>query len=286
MGGPCTVDGVERKELDNFHMCQFEVDGVLWSSSEQYYQACKFPDNEEQREKIRGGDAGMGSWKTGQEVPARTDWEEVKVDMMYEANLAKFSQNPYLRDVLVSSQGPIHAQGGLFWKTWNEVLLERIREELRDLFGRPQRVPKVLLERKAAMEAYRCAAARKDEYAVQVATKYASQRLLMPAIAGNDDSLVLRGGGEDVDGVYQVDMLAPEANGQPHYVSKEGRHLYLGQKRGEQSWVIDEFYDPCENHGTAYVEASEGSAVPFGAHLWQVFDGSRHAGCTITILRR
>jgi ribA/ribD-fused uncharacterized protein len=282
MGGPCRVDGVERKELDNFYECHFQVAGLAWSSSEQYYQACKFPDNEEHREKIRTCDAGMGSWQAGQEENARADWEEVKVDMMYEANRAKFSQNPALRHVLVNSQGAICAQGGLFWKTWNEVLLERLREELRD-FAKCDR--QVLLQRKMAMEAYRSAAARRDVYALEVATKYASQRLKMPTTDGND-LLVLKGAGDGVDGVYQIDLLAPAANGQPHYISKDGQHLYLGQKRGDKAWVVDEVYEPNEHHGTAYIVAADGDGVPFGAHAWQRFDGRVHTDCTLTIMLR
>ena len=43
---------------------------------------------------------------------------------MYESNLAKFTQHEDLKRLLTSSTGAITARGG-FWKTWNEVLLER-----------------------------------------------------------------------------------------------------------------------------------------------------------------
>jgi hypothetical protein len=279
MGGPCTVDGVERKELDNFYACLFKIDGLLWSSSEQYYQAGKCPDDEDQRERIRTGDTGMGCWSIGQEVRAREDWEEVKVDMMYTANKAKFSQNPDLRNVLVRSQGKIHAQGGLFWKTWNEILLERIREELRDFHMRDF---KVLAHRKAAMEAYRIAARARDEYAVEVATKYASHRLPIPT-GESGDSVIVKGGGKEVDGVYQIDLKNPEANGRPHYICSAGMHLYLGQKRGEQAWVIDEVFDPEEKCGLAFLLAGQDCDVPFGARVWQFFDGTKHSDRTLAI---
>ena len=44
MGGPCTVGGVTYAELDNFLLCAFEVDGRVWTSVEQYFQAAKFLD--------------------------------------------------------------------------------------------------------------------------------------------------------------------------------------------------------------------------------------------------
>ena len=69
--------------------------------------------------------AGMASWKAGHGTDGgpklRPDWEHVKVDVMYRANLAKFSQHADLLALLVGTRGPITARGGLFWKTWNEA---------------------------------------------------------------------------------------------------------------------------------------------------------------------
>lgn len=132
MGGPCRVDGQLRQELDNFYPCKFELDGKVWVNVEQYFQAAKFYD-EGYRELIRAEPSGTNCWRLGnsREFPIRSDWEAVKVDVMYRANLAKFQQNPNLKEVLVSSRGPIEAFGFPFWKKWNAILLERIREELR-----------------------------------------------------------------------------------------------------------------------------------------------------------
>ena len=127
------MDGAAREELDNFLPCRFECRGVTWTSAEHCFQAAKFPHDPERAELVRsaasGGDAfTLANQKT---VACRPDWERVKVEAMYQANLAKFSQNAELRAVLVASKGPITAFGFPFWAKWNAVLLERIREELR-----------------------------------------------------------------------------------------------------------------------------------------------------------
>lgn len=153
MGGPCLVDGVAREELDNFLPCHFVTADGPWTSAEHCFQGGKFPHNKAYKEKIRqaasGGDAHtLANVRT---MKIRVDWERIKVQCMYEANLAKFVQNPDLRAALVSTQGPITAFGFPFWAKWNAVLLERIREELRPASERNETT---LASRVAAMDAY------------------------------------------------------------------------------------------------------------------------------------
>eukprot|EP00469_Lotharella_globosa_P009486 CAMPEP_0167773320 /NCGR_PEP_ID=MMETSP0111_2-20121227/1353_1 /TAXON_ID=91324 /ORGANISM="Lotharella globosa, Strain CCCM811" /LENGTH=136 /DNA_ID=CAMNT_0007662941 /DNA_START=66 /DNA_END=476 /DNA_ORIENTATION=+ len=88
---------------------------------------------EEYREQIRKETSGNKIWSMGQSRQYRIvdNWEEIKVDVMYEANKAKFSQNEKLKEVLLSTKGTITAYGFPFWAYWNGRILERIREELR-----------------------------------------------------------------------------------------------------------------------------------------------------------
>lgn len=127
------MDGAAREELDNFLPCRFECRGVTWTSAEHCFQAAKFPHDPERAELVRSAASGGDAFTLANEktVACRPDWERVKVEAMYQANLAKFSQNAELRAVLVASKGPITAFGFPFWAKWNAVLLERIREELR-----------------------------------------------------------------------------------------------------------------------------------------------------------
>jgi hypothetical protein len=166
MGGPCTVNGVSYDALDNFLQCSFELDGVQWTSAEQYFQAAKFLDPD-YNEEIRGCHDGDACWSLGntRAYPIRDDWEAVKVDVMYEANRAKFSApgNEALREALLSTgTGQIQAYGFPFWAKWNGILLERIREELRPAAGSEgqsaggvARDEVVLRQRTEAMETYR-----------------------------------------------------------------------------------------------------------------------------------
>lgn len=167
MGGPCTVDGVSYAALDNFLQCSFELGGVQWTSAEQYFQAAKFLDPG-YREQIRGCHDGDACWSLGntRAFLIRDDWEAVKVDVMYEANKAKFMApgNEALRDALLSTgRGRIQAYGFPFWAKWNGILLERIREELRPAAGAEGagqvdglvRDDAVLRQRTEAMETYK-----------------------------------------------------------------------------------------------------------------------------------
>jgi len=287
MGGPCTVDGQVRQELDNFHCCQVEMDGEFYPSSEHAFQAAKYPQNQEQRNRIREAASGIDSWQMGQTRSAdfRSDWEGVKVEMMYRANLSKFTLNPQLRDLLVKSQGAITAQGGFFWKTWNEVLLERIREELR---GDLDRDEAVLAHRKAAMAAYAAAAAatEMDKHAVEVVTKYASERRPIPEPSSDSTTtLIVAGAGSELDGVYKLDLLQPEANGVQHFSNHGAGHLCLGSKHGRSAWVLDQVFSPSEASGQAFIPAQPDAALPVGQLLWQCFDDNlgRHVEQMVSI---
>jgi len=94
----------------------------------QYFQARKFTD-EKYVEEIRSEKSGVKCWELGQSRKYKivSNWEEIKVDVMYEANIAKFKQNEKLREVLLSTKGAIKAVGFPFWIQWNSRILERIR---------------------------------------------------------------------------------------------------------------------------------------------------------------
>jgi len=294
MGGPCVVDGQTRPELDNFHHSRFIMDGTTWPTAEHYYHACKYPNDEVSREAIRRANGGMESWKLGQasdQKSFRSDWEQVKVDMMYAANLAKFSQNDVLRRVLLSTRGPIQAQGGLFWKTWNEILLERIREELRELGNRDELL---LSERVKLMDAWRAAAGSADEHEVTIVTTWAAKRMLPQSAApGGVEAVKLQGLDQALhpwvgDGIFRVDKLTPEVNGQPHYRSSAGGHLNLGIKHGRSAWCLDEVCSPSEVTGAAFLPVASGASadLPLGSRSWNCFDGKVHVEGLLTLEAR
>ena len=128
-----TCEEKNYPELGNFHICEFEIGGKTWYSTEQYYQAMKFSD-EEYQEKIRNEMDGMNCWYLGQtrNPPCRSDWEDVKVEVMRKANYEKFKQNKNLRDILLSTTGEIHSFSTDFWTLHNKIILQELREEFKN----------------------------------------------------------------------------------------------------------------------------------------------------------
>ncbi|ACK66134.1 conserved hypothetical protein [Rippkaea orientalis PCC 8801] len=83
-------------ELSNFYpFGLIDDDGLYWPTVEHYFQAMKFLGKEYQdyREKIRQALSPGNAKKLGQtrELPLRTDWEQVKEDIMLIALRKKFS---------------------------------------------------------------------------------------------------------------------------------------------------------------------------------------------------
>lgn len=114
-----------------------------WPSSEHYYQAMKFA-GEDIQEAIRllktpreAADAGRR-----RDLPLRTDWEEVKDDIMREAIKAKFTQHTCCKSVLLASGNAElieHTTNDNYWadggdgsgKNMLGKLLMELREKLR-----------------------------------------------------------------------------------------------------------------------------------------------------------
>lgn len=91
-------------EFSNFSAHPFELDGQLWPTSEHYFQAQKFDDKEYQ-EKIRTTPSPMIAARLGRsrKVPLRSNWEEIKDEVMHRAVTAKFQAHPALKELLLST---------------------------------------------------------------------------------------------------------------------------------------------------------------------------------------
>lgn len=106
--------------LSNFYECPVEYEGVLYANNEAAFQAQKTLDS-----KVRESFASLDpieARNVGRSIKLRSDWEDVKDQVMYEICLAKFSQNPDLMDTLVYT-GKRPLEEGNHWndKYWGTV---------------------------------------------------------------------------------------------------------------------------------------------------------------------
>jgi len=96
--------GEEYGCFSNFSPHGFELDALWWATSEHYFQAQKFtgtPYAEQIRlVRIPKDAARMGR---DRKHPLRSDWEQVKDDIMRKAVLCKFETHADIRDVLLST---------------------------------------------------------------------------------------------------------------------------------------------------------------------------------------
>lgn len=99
----------DHKYLSNFYIVEFVWDGIIWQHSEAAYQAAKTLDRATRLEfsRMKPGE----SKRAGKTVSLRSDWEEVKYDIMHAIVLAKFKQNPHLAKLLLAT-GTAHLEEG------------------------------------------------------------------------------------------------------------------------------------------------------------------------------
>lgn len=90
--------------FSNFSRHGIEVDGVWWPTTEHYFQAQKFAGTpyvaQIQKAFTPKQAAEMGR---NRKLPLRSDWEQVKDKVMFEAVLRKFETHKELRILLLST---------------------------------------------------------------------------------------------------------------------------------------------------------------------------------------
>jgi ribA/ribD-fused uncharacterized protein len=129
--------------LSNFSRYPIVIGGHTWPTVEHYFQAQKFAGTEYFGAILHAASptiaARMGR---SRQRPLRSDWEEVKDEIMHEALLAKFTQHPDLRERLLETgeAGIVeHTARDRYWADGGDGsgrnmlgrLLMRVRDELR-----------------------------------------------------------------------------------------------------------------------------------------------------------
>ena len=133
-------------EFTNFYLVYVQIDGKYWSTTENYFQAQKYigtplygaiQECSTAREAFTLSRSPQGSrWR-------RSDWEEVKQDVMYVALYAKFTQHQELKKLLLKTgDRPLieHTERDSYWGDGGDgsgrnhlgELLMRLRKELKE----------------------------------------------------------------------------------------------------------------------------------------------------------
>jgi len=127
-------------QLSNFHTSTIVVDGKTYPTVEHAYQAHKTL-NEDSRALIRRAKTPAEAKKLGRGVEIRSDWNDVKIDLMRTFTRLKF-ENPLLRQYLLATGDAELVHGNTwndrFWgvcrgtgENWLGRILMELREELR-----------------------------------------------------------------------------------------------------------------------------------------------------------
>lgn len=127
--------------FSNFEPCNLTIDGIVWPSVENYYQAMKSTNPDESRRFAYMSPAQAK--KLGRNIRVRGDWELIKQEVMLTALRVKFSI-PEWKDKLLNTGDEVLIE----WNNWNDriwgvsvkdnygqnmlgKLLMLVREELR-----------------------------------------------------------------------------------------------------------------------------------------------------------
>lgn len=104
MSGPILFYGKhnEYPEFSNFYVAPIELHGRQYSTVEHYFQACKAK-TRGAHEKIRKASTPAQAKRLGREVDLTPNWERLKTGFMLDALMAKFTQHPDLKQLLLST---------------------------------------------------------------------------------------------------------------------------------------------------------------------------------------
>lgn len=132
--------------FSNFAAYPVRIAGTIWPTSEHYFQAQKFLDDEHQSA-IRSEKSPMIAARMGRDRkrPLRKDWELVKDAIMREAILEKFRQHEGIRAILIAT-GDVklveHTTSDSYWGDGGDGtgknMLGRILMEVREILKEEQ----------------------------------------------------------------------------------------------------------------------------------------------------
>jgi N-glycosidase YbiA len=110
--GPCG-------DLSNFSNHGVEMEGLFWPTVEHYYQAQKF-DYPEHQEIFRSACTPHQAKRLSRttSLPMKSNWDQIKDEIMFEAILMKFKTHKGPRDLLLSTGNTVlieKSPGDYYW---------------------------------------------------------------------------------------------------------------------------------------------------------------------------
>ncbi|WP_082355647.1 NADAR family protein [Pseudoalteromonas porphyrae] len=108
-------------EFSNFSPYEVVVLGMVWKTSEHYFQARKFQDSSLVI-KVMDAPTPMEAANIGRDrsYPIREDWDTIKLEVMKEVILAKFTQNENLKELLLSTGSEKIVEASPYDYFWGE----------------------------------------------------------------------------------------------------------------------------------------------------------------------
>jgi ribA/ribD-fused uncharacterized protein len=128
--------------MSNFIECSVDFEGINFPSTEHAYVAAKTLDLELRKEISQVNTAGQVK-RLGRALTLRLDWEEIKIDVMHDLLMQKFSKEPF-KSLLLSTKDSYLEEtnhwGDVVWGVCNGIgqnnlgkLLMKIRKDLNEI---------------------------------------------------------------------------------------------------------------------------------------------------------
>ena len=105
-----------RNWFSNFTLVPIELNNIVWPSVENYYQAVKTLDRNEQQKFITCTPAEAK--KLGRKIEIRKDWEQVKYRFMRKAVRQKFFSNKEQKRMLLQDPNIVFVE----WNNWGDKI--------------------------------------------------------------------------------------------------------------------------------------------------------------------
>jgi ribA/ribD-fused uncharacterized protein len=132
-------------EFSNFYSAPIELDGYTWPTTEHYFQAQKYISDETHFKNVLqlATPREAFNYVRIHKSAVRSDWANVKDDVMYKACMAKFQQHPKLKELLLSTGDRTlveHTKNDSYWGDGGDgtgrnqlgITLMKVRDHLKN----------------------------------------------------------------------------------------------------------------------------------------------------------